>query len=70
MDKVERKILKLKKKARAYYLDYQYALGTYSCGNNLARHISSSASRCATKFNETMDELAKLDKNVTKGMRL
>lgn len=70
MDKVKKKILKLKKKARMYYLDYQYALGTYDCGNNLARHISSSASRCAEKFNKVMDELAKLDKNVTEGMRL
>ena len=55
------KIERLKKKAGKYYQQYYKALDSLGCGKTLGEHISSTASEAKSKFNDTMDELAKLD---------
>lgn len=60
MSKIER----LKRKARAAYLAYHACLDSLSCGRALGEVVSPSALRNKIEFNETMDEIAKLDPTV------
>ena len=50
-------------KARKLYRQYHEDLDRFSCGKELAEHISPVAFRLKTQFNETLDELAKIDPN-------
>lgn len=54
-------IKRLKRKARSAYIRYRSIAGEFSCGANLAAHISSRVSIPAREFNNAMDELAKID---------
>jgi len=54
-----KQIIKLKSKAKDYYL--QATSLPYECGINLTRYISKSNKDAIINFNQTMDELAKID---------
>jgi hypothetical protein len=57
---------KLKADARRYYLEYHSILDEFSCGANLAEHVSSRLAEAKSKFNKVMDRLAVLDQNCPK----
>lgn len=51
----------LKRRARKYYKEYHRIFDNYSCGGNLAEHITPELKTIRDKFNSTLDELAKID---------
>jgi len=55
------KIEILKSKARDYYLEYHKKLDNFSCGGALAEYISPELEMIKRKFNNTLDELSKID---------
>jgi len=55
------KISILKNKLKRLYEKYHKILDQYSCGKNLAEHISSDLSHIKTQFNDTIIELKKID---------
>lgn len=56
----------LKHLAKKYYKEYYNALDDFSCGSNLAEHLSSRVSEPKRKFNKIMDELVKIDPSTPK----
>lgn len=58
---IPKKIERLKKQAREYYLSYQSVLNEHDCGANLAEELFADLSGYKHKFNETMDALALID---------
>jgi hypothetical protein len=56
-----RQINQLKKAARHHYEAYRAATSHLDCGATLAEHIRPDAAKHKDAFNNTMDELAKLD---------
>jgi hypothetical protein len=60
------KINSLKRKAKHHYLAHLYYSEEYSCGNNLAQHMSTTLSYHKTEFNKIADKLALLDKSTPK----
>lgn len=59
--KTEKKIAKLKKEAKKYYLNYHGLADDYSCGLTLAEFMSSDIAHNKLEFNRIMDELAVID---------
>jgi hypothetical protein len=59
------KIERLKRKAKKYYMKYNRILDGMDCGVTLALQISSRLSIARTNFNNTLDELAKIDSQCT-----
>ncbi len=57
----ESRIGVLKMRLRSLYSKYNNILDKYSCGKNLAEHISSDLSHVKVEFNETFSKLKKLD---------
>jgi hypothetical protein len=57
----EKKIAKLKKKAKKVYLSYMNEYDAFSCGQHLAQHMSMSLTDKAQQFDCLLDELTKLD---------
>ncbi len=55
------KIRRLKKKARKYYLQFNKIFEEMDCGMALALNISPRLVKLKNNFNNTLDELAKID---------
>lgn len=65
MNAVRRLLIEsLKIRARYHYEAYNRVAEGYSCGATIMQHISSEARDHAREFDDTMDQLAKLDSNV------
>lgn len=62
----ERKIDRLKKKLKSAYTSYTNSVKEYSCGANLAAHISLNISQKAKRVNYLLDELTKVDPDTPK----
>jgi hypothetical protein len=65
-----RRIKKLKKVAKAAYLEHREILDSMTCGIEVASYISANLSKHATTFNKAMDELETIDATTPKGVRL
>ena len=50
-------------KARGLYKEYHSLLDIFSCGKELAEHISPRVSIAKREFNKTIDALAAIDTN-------
>jgi hypothetical protein len=48
-------------RAKSLYNSYHSKCDSYSCGKNLAEHISPDLTGIKTKFNKVMTELKELD---------
>lgn len=57
------RIVRLKARARSQYLSYFYELDKMDCGIHMAEMMNPRVAQCKAAFNQTMDELAKLDPN-------
>jgi hypothetical protein len=66
MDKNEKKIEKIRAKARDHYLAYMEIFDEYDCGADLAETLSSTLFNHKLDFNRAMDELSLLVADVPK----
>lgn len=60
------KIQRLKRKARSHYKAYHRELDSMSCGKHMAEQMNPRVYEHKNAFNNTMDELAKLDPDCPK----
>jgi hypothetical protein len=60
------RILALKMRARHFYSTYRQLTAGVDCGRALAEEIMPTARAAKQGFNETMDELAKIDPTTPK----
>ena len=62
--KIKKEILK--RKLKRAYTSYGSRVSEFSCGANLAAHISLDVAQGARKVNDILDELAKIDPDTPK----